>query len=383
MDIPTEKELQAFALQFDSEITQPLVRVGFDRYNIFDILNIGRQELRHSDFLAFLLNSERSGDIGKQFLRNFLALLAKDVVPTELDFFTMLYGNIENTNVRREVAVKNGRIDILIELEITKEKTQKLIIAIENKVDTGEHDNQLDKYREFLYGEKYMTYKKIMLYLSPDKTLPHDDAWIAIDYEFIYAVLSRVDTENADNTVKTLVHDYMSKIRSEFKMSIDDELKRQATAIYKKNRKVLDFIFDCKPDWVKQTAEILCKSLEQKGATIVIADNNGKLKKSTRKNTANIMFTTKDLADYKNLYFQICVKDMILLFINDSGNRVCRQQWLFDDSQQTATAIENFEKLVLEFDTEQIKSDCEQMLERAFAKGGVISYCLNALKSHC
>lgn len=77
--IPTEKELQNFVLRFDNEIVAPLVKAGFNKYNVFDILNIGRQELRHSDFLAFLLDPNRSGEVGQQFLRSFLTLLSKDI----------------------------------------------------------------------------------------------------------------------------------------------------------------------------------------------------------------------------------------------------------------------------------------------------------------
>lgn len=367
--IPTEKELQDFALQFDNEITRPLVNAGFAKYNVFDILNINRQELRHSDFLAFLLDPNKSGEIGLQFLRNFLALLSKDIVPAQLSFFDMLYGNIEKVNVSREVAVKNGRIDILIELEITKENKQQIVIAIENKVDTGEHDNQLGKYKEFLSGGRYKDHTKVMLYLSPDKAEPSDNDWTAIDYEFIYTVLNRIDTETADNTIKTLVNDYKKTIRSEFNMTNDNELKRQALEIYKKNRRVLDFIYDSKPDWVKETARIIRTFLKGHGAELESDNQN-----------VNIAFRTRELSSYKG-YLQICLDEMSLLFINETGKRACKKQWLFGDSQKSAEAVKRYKELVLAMDTEQLKTDCKQMLEQAFAKDGVISHCLSTIKN--
>lgn len=363
--IPTEKELQDFALQFDNEITRPLVNAGFAKYNVFDILNINRQELRHSDFLAFLLDPNKSGEIGSQFLRTFLTLLAKDIVP-QLDFFNMLYGNIERVNVSREVAVQNGRIDILIELEITKEKKQKIVIAIENKVDTGEHDNQLGKYKEFLSSGRFKDHTKVMLYLSPDKSEPSDSDWTAIDYGFIYTVLNRVDTETADNTIKTLVGDYKKTIRSEFKMTNNDELKQKAVEIYKKNRQVLDFIFNSKPDWIKETAKIIRAFLKEHGAELESDNQN-----------VNIVFRTKELATYKG-YLQICIDEMSLLFISDTGKRICKKQWLFGDSQKSTEAVKRYQELV--FNTAQLKADCIQMLEQAFAKDGVIAYSIDALK---
>lgn len=375
--IPTEEELQDFALNFEDKIVRPLAKVGYDKYNVFDILNISRQELRHSDFLAFLLDPNKSGEIGWQFLRIFLTLLSKDITP-KLNFFDMLYGNIDKVNVYREVAVKDGRIDILIDFEIFKEKNQKIVIAIENKVDTGEHDNQLKKYKEFLSSEKYKAHTKVMLYLSPDSVKPSDNDWIEIDYKFIYAVLSRLDVETVDSTLKTLVNDYKKTIRREFGMENNDELRQKAIEIYRKNRQVLDFIYKCKPDWIKETSQILCKLLEEKGATIVIENSKGELVESKKKDPVNIMFIITELVNYKGFYFQICVDEMSLLFINDAGKRVCKKQWLFGDSQKSAEAVKRYQELV--FDTTQLKADCIQMLEQAVGKDGIISYCLSLLK---
>lgn len=46
----TEKELQEFALDFDGKIIEPLIKAGFGKQNIFDILNINRHELRYNGF---------------------------------------------------------------------------------------------------------------------------------------------------------------------------------------------------------------------------------------------------------------------------------------------------------------------------------------------
>lgn len=365
MKIPTQEELQDLALTFNKEITLPLIRAGFDQYNVFNILNIGRQELRHSDFLAFLFDPSKSGYIGQQFLRNFLTLLAKDRTK-ELDFFDMLYGNIDKVNVYREVAVKDGRIDILIDLEIAKDKAQKIVIAIENKVDSDQHDNQLEKYKNFLYGERYKNYTKIMLYLTPDKAQSGYDEWVEIDYGFIYTTLCRVEIETADNTIKTLIDDYKKLIWSEFEMNNNEsELRKKALEIYKSNQKVLDFIYDSKPDWIKETSKILCKLLEQKGATIVIENSKGDLVESKKKDPVNIMFRIDKLANYPSYYFQICVDELSLLFINNSGRRQIPKQWLCGDRQNSLETSENFQKLVLT-NIAFLEESCQQIIDKIF-----------------
>ena len=95
----------------------------------------------------------------------------------------------------------------------------------------------------------------------------------------------------------------------------------------------------------------------------------------------NIMFSIKDIANYSGYYFQICVKDMLLLFIDDTGKRKCNQQWLFEDCRHSIDAVKRYQELVL-FDIKRLKEDCAQMIERAFAKDGVIAHCLSALNNN-
>lgn len=364
----TKEELQDFALNFDNDIAKPFIKAGFDKYNIFDILNINRQELRHSDFLAFLFDPKKSGDIGRQFLKNFLALLAKEVNPT-LDFYTMLYGNIENADVSREVFIKDGRIDILIDLEISKEKTEKILIAIENKVDSKEHDKQLVRYKNFLEDKKYNGYKKIMLLLSPDKTESNDDRdWVAIDYFFIYQVLDMVDVEDAENTIKILINDYKQKIRSEFKMDINDELKQQAIEIYKKdkNKKIFDFIFNSVQVWRGKTGEIIRGLIEVNGGNL----------RSKRANT-NIMFETTALKDFKGYYFQLNLNDMSF-YLCDGANHIMRSQWLFENGQKSVAEAKRFEDEYV-FDLEKLNDKCNRIIEGIFEPNGIITECLKTL----
>ncbi len=371
--IPTKEELQDFALNFDIKIVRPLVNAGYDKYNVFDILNISRQELRHSDFLAFLLDPNKSGYVGQQFLRNFLIFLSKDIVPNKLDFFDMLYGNFEEVNVYREVAVKDGRIDILIELEIVRNEVQKIVVAIENKVDSDQHDNQLEKYKKFLDSDKYKNYKKVPLYLTPNKADSKNEDWLEVDYSFIYSILNRVDIATADNTIKTLVDDYKKMIRREFDImdEKESELRKLALEIYTNeiNRKIIDFIYDSIPDWREETAKIIRELLIQKGASLP----------SNKQNTY-IEFTTKELANYEGYYFQINTKDMSFVFRKDLTHNQCASQWLFGNAQDSLNAVENYKKWVLT-DKTKLKESCMQMIEKAFGDNGVIATALATLKS--
>ena len=363
-----DEELQKFALRFDDDIKRPLVNAGFDEFNVFDILNISRQELRHSDFLAYLLDPSRSGEVGWQFLRNFLILLAADKIIPDIDLFTILYGNLDKVKVSREVAVKDGRIDILIELRVVKEEVRSIVIAIENKIDTTEHDNQLEKYKSYLFGSKFKDFEKIMLYLSPDKNEPTVEGWKAIDYSFIHSVLCRVNTQDVDKTISTLINDYTKMIRREFGMTSENELRKKAIEIYKNNRRIFDYIYESIPNWKEETAKIFCSLLKEKGANLKGRETNIK-----------IVFETKELQAYPGYYFLINIDEMCLLFIDNSGKRASKKRWLFGDIKGSEDAVSNFKEHV--FDNEQLKADCRQAVDRLFSEDGAIALCLADLKN--
>ena len=109
--------LQNFILDFHENIKKPLYDNGYEgnKYNVFDILNINSQELRHSDFLAFLMTPERSGNLGEQFIRQLLVSLSQSYFNETLDFFDLFFAVFKKITVRREY--KN--IDIVCEIELT------------------------------------------------------------------------------------------------------------------------------------------------------------------------------------------------------------------------------------------------------------------------
>ena len=309
----TDDDLQDFALKFEDEIVKPLLLAGFERnkYNVFDILNIGRQELRHSDFLAFLMNPNRSGEVGQQFLRNFLALLSKENQELHLDFFKVFYGELEKVIVRREYK----DIDILVEIKIQNEQ---YVFAIENKIDADEqmYDNdddedkegQLVKYKDTIDKEYNNYHKRIFLFLSPNKRPPSDRYWTPIDYNLIYSALCRLDLNTADNTVKTLINDYKKMIMSQFKMKDNNELREEALKIYSKNKDVFDFIFTNMPNRVNATADIIRGYLKEKGMVLDGKNQNRFL-----------AFRTDKLKGYQCFYFQIDTKEMRLFFLLKDG----------------------------------------------------------------
>src|SRR5829696_7264496 len=109
----TEVDLKALVENFpvgnrDLECLEALL----DRFNLFEATGFIRQELRHSDFLAFLMDPRGNHRLGDIFLKRLLQSVVMadgdvpvSVTPTELDQWDL--GRVE---VRREW----HHIDILL-----------------------------------------------------------------------------------------------------------------------------------------------------------------------------------------------------------------------------------------------------------------------------
>ncbi len=104
------------------------------QFNIFEAVGMANQEIKHSSFLAFLLNPNETHGLGAAFLQGFLSCIFdsdSDECPN--------YGswNLAGLEVEREW----NFIDLLI--RIPKER---VVVVIENKIWTDEHSNQLSRY---------------------------------------------------------------------------------------------------------------------------------------------------------------------------------------------------------------------------------------------
>ncbi len=148
------KALVAFA---DADQNPDLLRLEslLTRFNLFEAVGVVRHELRHSDFLAFLLDPSRNHGLGATFLSAFL----QAVCPPVLDLDAL---NLSHAYVFREW----HHIDILVLDDVSR-----FAVIIENKVDTGEHSNQLNRYHADFFSH-YPVYKAIALYLTPDGDEP-------------------------------------------------------------------------------------------------------------------------------------------------------------------------------------------------------------------
>lgn len=127
-----------------------------DEFNIFSILRNERDEVNlHSKFIGELLKNRSFGDI---FLKLFLGIIGIEI-DEEI-----------NKNIYLEYGASDkGRIDILLKIN---SKSFKKAIIIENKIDAGDQDKQLERYVRAMKKEGYFRDEITIIYLTLDGDRP-------------------------------------------------------------------------------------------------------------------------------------------------------------------------------------------------------------------
>jgi len=173
-------------------------------------LGKGRQETAHTLYLAYLMDSRRPHGLGVAVLRELFRLLGK-LIPGE-DTFEILSRKSDDSEQRlrairvsaeevveaehlTERALESRRCDIWIELV---EEGRSLFVVIENKVDAGEHGDQLSAYEGAVWqrarARRHLNFEARLIFLTPDGRPPGDEAdkklWIPISYRQLAVVLA-------------------------------------------------------------------------------------------------------------------------------------------------------------------------------------------------
>ena len=220
-----------------------------DEFNIFEAIRAVRQEVRHSDFLTFLLNPRERHGLGAAFARQML-LTAVQASESEASItaIDLALWELDDLQVLREWQ----NIDILL-----LDETHHFAVIIENKVGSGEHSGQLSRYWRIVQG-RYPGWRIMGLFLTPDGRDPSDGRYIPLDYDLIHDLVmeiakTRASTLGAD--VQTLMRHYAQMLRRH--IMPDSDIAQLAQRIYKKHQRALDLIFEHRPDLQSELADFL------------------------------------------------------------------------------------------------------------------------------
>jgi len=243
--------------------------------NIFELVGMRNQEIKHSNFLKELLDPNSSLNIGdailKRFIRKTLKKVSKEDLLNNLDPIDFELTDTSNIVVYREYR----DIDLLI---VNTAKSNPYCIAIENKTGSQESPHQLQKYRKIL-KEDYPNYKKLHIFLTPDGRKPKGDHnWIPTDFTQIVSGINYIiDSFSLSDEVNILLSHYKSLLEK-FVTNDLGELEELANKIYLKHRRALDFIFDKRFDFISALSISLqncIKELSKEMLVFPIVHNKG------------------------------------------------------------------------------------------------------------
>ena len=270
------------------------------RFNIFEATDMGRREVKHTKFLTYLLNPNESHDLGDAFLKNFLlrtvtSLDALSDFPSVLDL-DLSFARVDAEFSKFEANGKNkkGTLDCLIRIPyrgaVPTGSPQEVIIAIENKIDASQGQNQLEKYTKLL--EMCFPSKNIYkIYLTLEEEKPDDADWTNILYK--NTVLPAVDliienlSDKGSTYIKEILNDYRDLLSENDPQAInadalaveltqDEKIKSYVEhlkgkdisidsvgSIYIKHKKALDYLYQFKHDARSKTLEWWERKLPQ------------------------------------------------------------------------------------------------------------------------
>ena len=210
-------------------------------FNPFRLLNLVDWEETHSRVLAWLLNPRENHQLGDAFLKRFLSA----TTGMKLSGFNLSAAQVQR-EWRNRVDGQWGFLDILI-----LDEEHQSLFAIENKVWSWEHSQQLTRYRRAL-ETAYSGFTKRYLFLSPQGTFAYDVAerehWKAIDYKVVAQLVeetAQAPANSIDEDVRVFLRQYANTLRRD--ILGDKGVRELARKIYAEHSDAIELIYRHKP----------------------------------------------------------------------------------------------------------------------------------------
>lgn len=170
-------EIRNSIIKFNNDVTTQLLKAYYNEKSYSEILGVSRRELSHSNFICWILNPDESHGLSDFGLKRFFEILITSKFWFERDqselFDNILTGNykLQSVSTLREHPIgEMGRIDILVELEIVTDCTNRVRLVIENKVLSSEGKDQTNRYYNY-FENINDDYLNIYVYLTAISSL--------------------------------------------------------------------------------------------------------------------------------------------------------------------------------------------------------------------
>lgn len=213
--------------------------------NVFQIVGMGSWEIKHSNFIAWLLDPKAPHGLGDVLVRRLIGCLSSQcAVAVERNRLLCLQDeNLFDSIVIRE---KEDNIDLLF-----RTNDNRFVFCIENKTYSDASDTQLDKYHDAIES-RYGNYDvRLFAFLTPDgRKVPQDKArsfekWLPLSYEDVAGCLRDLLPAVEDPKAHLLVSDYIDLLERLGIVS-NETLDQELDQLYLDHKEVLDLVFERK-----------------------------------------------------------------------------------------------------------------------------------------
>ena len=243
--------------------------------NIFKILGVENNEIKHSNFLAWLLNPSETHGLNDTFLQRVLQDFFIDDRAKGVSIIELPNLDFSKIEIRREWQ----NIDILL-------ITETFVISIENKMWSSEHSNQLKRYTKIV-EDNFPDRKKIFVFLSPSgNESSENDKYLNYSYISIIGILENLKKSRGhlmSPTILTYVSDYLVLLKQNIMKS--DKANEYAVQIYKNHKELFDFVFENKPDMAEEFRTYFEQRVNKEGWVL------------GSRNKGNVRFFTEKMID--------------------------------------------------------------------------------------
>lgn len=182
-----------------------------NKFNIFTSLNLAEREVKHSQFLAWLLNPNENHGLNASFLKKVIIKAYKLNSKKWSEKINNEYLSLleQASFMDAHVSTEQDRIDILIHSE-----ARNFVCAIENKIRADEHGEQLNKYKKVV-ETKYKGCTHLFIFLTPGGKPPSNENYFILGYKDISEIIQSIITLGIKNKeIELFINHYLALLKN-------------------------------------------------------------------------------------------------------------------------------------------------------------------------
>ena len=205
----------------------------------FEAMNMVRAEIRHSAFLATVIDPGGTHGFGDTCLRALLDLAIIGSAGTSASRLDLHLAELGNAYIRREWR----SIDLIAVIAEAR-----IVLAVEVKIDASEHGDQLSRYRKIVEetwpGEDWT---RILVYLTLEGREASEDSWVPVSFADVLDHFERVlDQGNGIALARTMLRAYIDMARR--RLMDQDDLTDVARRLWERHGAALEFLVENRPN---------------------------------------------------------------------------------------------------------------------------------------